>query len=557
MLFKKTILLVFIIFSSPLFAQVQTVWTARFGGVWGYTDFGREIHKDQLGNIYVAGHSLVDGSHGVITIVKYNPDGVQIWFHHSPVNDGMEDFTLSKSGNLFLTGYRFTGISGNYSDMLTEKLDSSGNVIWTDAYNGPSNSYDYGRAIAVDDDENVYVTGYSLTTGSNYDFITIKYNNMGQRQWVRRFSSSGNYHDFAHDITLDQSGNIYVAGYSATNWENYNITLVKYNSNGDTVWVRSQPIDTSATDYTPAFVEVDNSGNPFLAGVKKSQTNGTDILLTKYNSSGVEQWAHTWKSSANENDELAGGFYGDHGMALDNNGNVFLAGTAENKSVVFAEDIITLKYSPSGTMQWSYIYDGGLNEPDDAYSLAVDDSGNVYVCGSTCITNSFICDDYVVFRLNKNGTRDWIRTYNGTADWYDVAYNVLVDADRNVFVTGVSSTEPVIGGDADIITIKYSQNPTGVQPISGDIPKDYFLSQNFPNPFNPATNIKFELPKSAFTKLTVYNMLGEEVSVLVNKELQAGNYEVNWNASKFSSGVYFYRLAANDYVVTKKMMLVK
>lgn len=556
MLFNKIFLFLFLTCSSSLLAQSQTAWTARFGGVWGFTDYGREIQMDQLGNIYIAGHSLVDAQQrAVITVVKYNPDGVQQWFYHSPVNDNMEDFAVSSSGNLFLTGTRW---NGSAFDMLTQELDSSGNVAWTDIYNSPSNHWDYARAIAVDDNENVYITGYSLTIGSNYDFLTIKYNNLGQRQWVKRFTSPGNFHDFPHDITLDQNGNVYVAGYSAVTWQNFNITLIKYNNNGDSLWVRSQPIDTSATDYTPAFVELDNSGNIYLAGIKKNQSYGTDITLTKYNSSGVQQWTKVWNSPANKNDELAGGFYGDHGLAVDNDGNIFLTGTAEDKSVLFSEDIVTLKYSTTGNLLWTDIYDGGFNDVDAGYSLALDDSGNVYVCGSTCISNSFICDDYVVFKLNKNGAREWIKTFNGTADWYDLAHNVLVDADRNVFVTGVSSNEQVIlGGDADIITIKYTQTPSGIQSISGDIPKDYFLSQNYPNPFNPTTNIKFELPKSAFTKLTVYNMLGEEVSVLVNKELQTGNYEVDWDASGFASGVYFYRLSANDYIITKKMMLIK
>lgn len=97
----------------------------------------------------------------------------------------------------------------------------------------------------------------------------------------------------------------------------------------------------------------------------------------------------------------------------------------------------------------------------------------------------------------------------------------------------------------------------GVQQLSSEIPAKYDLSQNYPNPFNPATNIKFALPKSGFVTLKVYDIVGREVATLVNEQLSAGTYEHNFNASAFTSGVYFYKLEAGDFSEIKKMMLVK
>ena len=103
-----------------------------------------------------------------------------------------------------------------------------------------------------------------------------------------------------------------------------------------------------------------------------------------------------------------------------------------------------------------------------------------------------------------------------------------------------------------------------IEQISGDNPplltelsKKYFLSQNFPNPFNPATNIRFEIPRQSFVKLIVYNILGREVATLVNEKLNAGSYEFEWNASEYPSGVYFYKLITDAFVETKKMVLLK
>lgn len=102
-------------------------------------------------------------------------------------------------------------------------------------------------------------------------------------------------------------------------------------------------------------------------------------------------------------------------------------------------------------------------------------------------------------------------------------------------------------------------NPTGVELISSEIPVKFSLSQNYPNPFNPKTKIRFEISSSssAHTYLSVYDMLGREIATLVNEELEPGTYEVNWNASDFPSGVYFYSLSAGEFSETRKMILLK
>ncbi len=89
------------------------------------------------------------------------------------------------------------------------------------------------------------------------------------------------------------------------------------------------------------------------------------------------------------------------------------------------------------------------------------------------------------------------------------------------------------------------------------IPKEYRLAQNFPNPFNPSTRIEFSLPHESHVLLKVYNLAGEEVATLVNEHRTAGNYSVDLNAARLTSGVYFYKLAAGPYFQTRKMLLIK
>lgn len=102
-----------------------------------------------------------------------------------------------------------------------------------------------------------------------------------------------------------------------------------------------------------------------------------------------------------------------------------------------------------------------------------------------------------------------------------------------------------------------SVQPTFIKVEKNNLPTDYILSQNYPNPFNPVTNIGFAIPKLTNTKISIYDATGKEVYVLVEENLSAGYYEVEWNADLFSSGVYFYKIKAGDFVQTKKMLLVK
>jgi len=98
---------------------------------------------------------------------------------------------------------------------------------------------------------------------------------------------------------------------------------------------------------------------------------------------------------------------------------------------------------------------------------------------------------------------------------------------------------------------------TGIEKTSNEIPSQYKLSQNYPNPFNPSTKIRFQIAESGFTSLKIYDILGNEVRVLVNQELQSGSYEFDFNAIDLTSGVYFYQLRTGEFFETKKMTLLK
>lgn len=104
---------------------------------------------------------------------------------------------------------------------------------------------------------------------------------------------------------------------------------------------------------------------------------------------------------------------------------------------------------------------------------------------------------------------------------------------------------------------KYLSLPTDLEEETANQPVVFALAQNYPNPFNPATNIKYSVPETGFVTLKIYDVMGREISTLVNKQMNTGNYEVTFNASSLSSGVYIYSLKAGNKIISKKMMMIK
>jgi photosystem II stability/assembly factor-like uncharacterized protein len=128
--------------------------------------------------------------------------------------------------------------------------------------------------------------------------------------------------------------------------------------------------------------------------------------------------------------------------------------------------------------------------------------------------------------------------------------SIVVDKSNRIFaINNLATTKPYFA------TGKFIS--TNVEGGISEIPTKFILHQNYPNPFNPTTRIKFGLPNSVLTKLIIYDILGSEVSVLLNKELEAGYHEVNFDATDLPTGIYFYKIQAGEFIQTKKMVLIK
>lgn len=147
---------------------------------------------------------------------------------------------------------------------------------------------------------------------------------------------------------------------------------------------------------------------------------------------------------------------------------------------------------------------------------------------------------------NNGGSND---NEGGVGDnhWIKLTPDMVSAKVENVF--GVMASQDNPHPLVDIVT--------GIKQEDDSVPLTYSLDQNYPNPFNPSTTIKFAIPQQSNVTLKIYNMLGQEVATLVNEQMTAGNYTVNFDASNLSSGIYLYSIKAGQFNVTKKMMLIK
>ena len=306
-----------------------------------------------------------------------------------------------------------------------------GNVYeaWVARYNGTGNGYDEAKAIAVDNSGNVYVAGTSLGMGTLNDYATIKYDSAGQQQWVALYNDFDNPDAQLNAMTIDGSGNVYVTGWSGILYGYHDCTTIKYNSAGQEQWVA--PYNVQPRGYASgAAIAVDDSGNIYVAA-RVDGANTTFSATIKYNPAGQQQWVAEYHGGADDDAPLA--------IAVDHAGNACVTGRT---SVCPDYEYLTLKYDSLGQEQWLARYNRPGNGFDEAYAIAVDDSGNVYVTGLSV-------SGYATVKYNPAGQQQWVARYDEGGSNY--AYAIAVDGSGNVYVTG-----KVGPGYPDYGTIKYN-----------------------------------------------------------------------------------------------------
>jgi uncharacterized delta-60 repeat protein len=537
--------LIIFIFVSCLQASVTQKWVARYNGPGNGVDEGKYIAVDGSGNVYVAGTSKGITSGNDYTVVKYNSSGVQQWVQRfngiANGNDYVSGLVLDASGNVYITGAsQGPGHTGRNMDAVTIKYNPAGAQQWIHTFNGFNGWSDLPTSLEIDPSGNLYIGG--TTVYSYEDFMTLKYNSSGQLLWANAYTGEFLGFDYGSVSTFDAAGNVYTIGYAEGIGGNFNIEVVKYNSSGVEQWYRQYAGSLHLDDWGVSVL-ADAAGNVFVGGSASEVQTGYDITAIKYNSSGDQQWLREY------NGPHPGGDF-TSSMIFDATGNIILTGVT-NRFGTQGSDYATVKYDAAGVQQWVSLYSGTPTGKDEAFDVASDAAGNIYVTGESAGNGSL--KDYATIVYNSFGEQKSVQRYNGPGNADDIGRSIAVDAAGNIYVTGRSMGR---GTNFDFATIKYSLSGS-INPTVLDAPAVNKLLENYPNPFNPSTVISYNIAVTGNVSLKVYDVLGNEVAVLVNGIQNAGTHNAQFDAGNLSSGIYFYKLQTESYTEKKKMNLIK
>jgi len=444
------------------------------------------------------------------------------------LDDDAYDICESTDGYFYVVGATWMPPSAIY----VLKLTPYGDTVWTRIISSPG-----GEAFAVTSSDD---GGCVLTAGGNSSFV-IKLSSIGNIVWNNSYG--GDYRS-CRDIKRTQDGGYVICGGDTEGSYIYGYIL-KISSIGNLQWQRIYP----SGDFK-LFVSVEEvlgEGYILVGSVSDYLQDTTKAYILKTNYNGDPIWERRIKinnktTTGSSINKLIGGFIvgGTSGRYLttdtacpyfvrtDLNGNITHTEIFQDSISQLLKDLRT------------------LNDNRYVVSIRIDSSTKQvnYAKTRVLITDS----------LGSTVRRRTFQSDNDLVYWVSYPTN-------NGDIIFAGEIEFLNTGWTDIIVTRtdslLNAPPIGIKKLGTEVPADFNLYQNFPNPFNSITMIRFDVSVQNNIKLTIYDLLGRETITLVNQRLSAGSYMVQWNAENFPSGTYVYQLSVPQHQGARKMLLVK
>ncbi|MBI5730424.1 MAG: T9SS type A sorting domain-containing protein [Ignavibacteriales bacterium] len=439
-------------------------------------------------------------------------------------------------------GCLVVGQTGHGDSPRILKINSTGSITWD--VTGSVSGYIYNSVCLTSDGGYIATGGKRTSTGYESNLLVTKLNSAGATVWNKIFysgslSTGDKKVSVGLSVAATSDGGCMVAGNVSRpgEWAS-SALLMRLNATGDSLWTKKYYPWKDPNETGRALKVLRLPSDQYLMFLKKNTTTVPEATLMKVNSSGDSLWTQVGYGSGIGNM-----------VGTDSEGGIILTGTTGGANYydcvgVFIRTTSGGMYkspelmSPSNTytgidmiptLEWrgSPWSGGPFHKPtsfrvqvarDSAFANIVYDKSSVTTTKQQ--TTKLLALTKYIWRVQSFGKE-------GSPTKWSPVFS---------FTTGVS---------------------TSVETIDSEVPLSFSLKQNYPNPFNPNTVIRFSLPHKAKVLLEVFNLLGQRVEVLIDKELDASSYKVNFNAVHFASGIYFYQLITDDFIQAKKMLLIK
>lgn len=544
------------LFGLNSFSQSPTWdWAKKSTGiVSGYLaqDIAYDIATDSLGNTYTTGcfqsGSLVLGaftlpntnpSYYDIFLAKYDSNGNTLWAISAggSNDDKGHGVAVARSGNVYITGeigsssvtFGSTTLSGIYisGNAFIAKYDNNGNFIWVQVYSDWYGGNEIGYDIALDENENIFITGifdgtfYRLGTDTlansndgTQDIFVAKFDSSGNPIWAK--SSGGIYDDYSNSVAVDTMGNCYITG-------RYRNSSISFDS------------------------------------ITLTNTGFDNFFIAKFNPQGLTQWA---KNSVGSSVQMG------VSTGTDEIGNVYVTGSFSSPTITFGSyslnltgalnyDIFLVKYDTNGNVLWAKSAGGTSN--DFAYCIAVDKNGDSYISGtfmgnfviSSTTLSAFASKDVYIAKHDNNGNMMWAKGFGGNS--IEECNGISVDKNGNLFTTGTFGSSSIIfdaitlikTGFYDVFISKLSPIYTSIstfQPAN-----TIFIS---PNPFNSYTLISFE-EEQKNSIIKIVDELGRKI-----KEIKFTGNQFTLEKGEIQAGIYFVQITdIQKNIINKKIII--
>lgn len=446
----------------------------------------------------------------------------------------------------YLVAGQTASLGAGAADIYVVNTDADGQLQWSRTYGGTG--WDQATGIARCDGGHV-ICGWTTSRGAvAKDVLVMKIDESGDEVWSRNFGGSGV--DLAWAVCEADDGDILVAGSTESSGAGEDdVFLIRLSSDGDERWARTY--GGPAADVGCAVVAMPGGGCAVAGATGSFGSGNRDAYLLAVATDGTLTWQQTYGWN-NAEQELV--FDWARALIRTTDGGFALAGSSNFASL---HNLILIRTDATGQHVWHRYY-GPSTFYDHGADLAQASDGGFWLCGTTCSSEDRDSDLYLV-RTDAVGRQVWDGQLGGADREY--GHGLVLDEDGGVVLVGQSRSTGL--GSHDVILAAIADPTLTAAPIPraprSDAPR---LHPNHPNPFNPSTNVAFEIPRASDVRLTVLDVSGREVRTLAHRPYAAGFHSIRWDGCDtrghaVESGVYLARLQAGGRTQSRRMTLIK